>query len=269
MTNSTRGRPLQLVGFNNLTKSLSFNIFDLRHAASDEAQRRCLDALDRTYGVAALERALADVAEVIHARLVNVSTQGYEPHGASLVALLNEHPAARAAGAETTPGQRAGGRAVVGHLDKSHITFHTYPELHAASGFVSCRVDLDIATCGTISPLAALDYLIGAFRSDVLVIDYRVRGFTRDAAGAKVTIDHAIGSIAEYVSPALLGSYERREANLAAENIFHLRLKKRAPRPADYLFDDGQARRPPGEAERVRTAMLREMDELFAGRRAG
>ncbi|MBI5721076.1 MAG: adenosylmethionine decarboxylase [Burkholderiales bacterium] len=271
------GRRLQLAGFNNLTKSLSFNIFDVRYAASEAAQRRCLQALDRLYGVAALERVLADVAAVINARLVNVSTQGYDPHGASLVALLNEHaptPAGRSGQtANTEQTGQAGrsepsghtGRSVVGHLDKSHITFHTYPERHRASGFVCCRVDLDIATCGTISPLAALDQLIGAFRSDVVVIDYRVRGFTRDAAGEKMTIDHPIRSIGEYIGEALMRGYERREANIAAENIFHLRLKKREPRPADYLFDAGEARLPRSEADRVHAAMLKELADLFGG----
>lgn len=270
MTKSMGAPALQLTGFNNLTKSLSLNIFDVRYAgAAQAAQQRCLQALDVTYGVAALEQTLAELAGVIRARLVSVSTQGYDPHGASLVALLNEH--AQAPGKPGKAGRPGpadaldAGRSVVGHLDKSHISFHTYPDRDAASGFVSCRVDLDIATCGTISPLAALDHLIGAFRCDVVVVDYRVRGFTRDAAGTRITIDHAIGSVAEYVSAKRLRTYEQREANLAAENIFHLRLKKRSPRPADYCFGEAAARHSQREAERVHVAMLKELDALFAG----
>ena len=38
----------------------------------------------------------------------------------------------------------------------------------------------------TISPLNALDYLIGSFDSDIITTDYRVRGFTRNMEGEKV-----------------------------------------------------------------------------------
>ena len=50
-------------------------------------------------------------------------------------------------------------------------------------------MDIDVATCGTISPLKALNYLIGSFDSDIITIDYRVRGFTRDMDGKKHFID--------------------------------------------------------------------------------
>jgi len=33
---------------------------------------------------------------------------------------------------------------VLGHLDKSHIAIHTYPEYHHLTGLASFRVDIDI-----------------------------------------------------------------------------------------------------------------------------
>ncbi len=80
---------------------------------------------------------------------------------------------------------------VVGHLDKSHVTVHTYPEYHPDNSIATFRVDIDVSTCGTISPLNALDYLIGSFDSDIITTDYRVRGFTRDIEGKKLFIDHS------------------------------------------------------------------------------
>ena len=35
------------------------------------------------------------------------------------------------------------------------------------------RVDIDVATCGEITPLSTLDYLIGSFDSDIITMDYR------------------------------------------------------------------------------------------------
>ena len=47
--------------------------------------------------------------------------------------------------------------AVVAHMDKSHITVHTYPETHPDNGIATFRADIDVATCGVISPLKALN----------------------------------------------------------------------------------------------------------------
>lgn len=77
---------------------------------------------------------------------------------------------------------------VLGHLDKSHITVHTYPESHPDSGISTFRADIDVSTCGRISPLKALNYLIHSFESDVVTMDYRVRGFTRDIEGKNITL---------------------------------------------------------------------------------
>jgi len=49
--------------------------------------------------------------------------------------------------------------------------------------------------CREISPLKALNYLIRSFDTDIMMIDYRVRGFTRDISGKKLFIDHDISSI--------------------------------------------------------------------------
>ena len=67
------------------------------------------------------------------------------------------------------------GDTVVAHLDKSHVTVHTYPEYHPDTCLATFRVDIDVATCGEITPLSTLDYLIGSFDSDIITMDYRVR----------------------------------------------------------------------------------------------
>ncbi|HQX94046.1 MAG TPA: S-adenosylmethionine decarboxylase, partial [Thermomonas sp.] len=40
---------LKLQGFNNLTKSLSFNIYDVCYAASEDERRRYIEYIDEEY----------------------------------------------------------------------------------------------------------------------------------------------------------------------------------------------------------------------------
>ncbi|MDY0042421.1 MAG: adenosylmethionine decarboxylase, partial [Desulforhabdus sp.] len=200
MFKRVKGQKLKLEGFNNLTKSLSFNIYDICYARSKESQIDYLEYVDEEYKAERLQEIVEEVCRIIDAKLVNVSTQDYEPRGASVVALISE-------GMSYMEKLQLEGTVVAGHLDKSHITIHTYPEHNISTGIATFRVDIDVSTCGMISPLNALHALIGNFDSDVVLMDYRVRGFTRDSKGKKVFIDHDITSIQDYISEDVLSEY--------------------------------------------------------------
>jgi S-adenosylmethionine decarboxylase len=156
-------RPLQklrLHGFNNLTKTLSFNIYDICYALTPRQRREYIEYIDEVYNAERLTHILTEVANIIGANILNTARQNYDPQGASVTMLISEEPTAvseHLSNAEI-PGPLPD--AVVAHLDKSHITVHTYPESHPHNGISTFRADIDVSTCGRISPLKALNYLI-------------------------------------------------------------------------------------------------------------
>ena len=75
---------LTLYGFNNLTKTLSFNIYDVCYAKSERAQKDYVAYIDEQYNSERLTRILCDVTEIIGAHVLNISKQDYEPQGASV-----------------------------------------------------------------------------------------------------------------------------------------------------------------------------------------
>ena len=131
--------------------------------------------------------------------------------------------------------RRTAGRA---RMDKSHITVHTYPETHPQHGIATFRADIDVATCGVISPLKALNYLIESLESDIVVMDYRVRGFTRDIKGKKHYIDHRINSIQEFLAKNIRSRYEMFDVNVYQENIFHTKMHLKDFDLDNYLFEE-------------------------------
>ncbi len=148
-------KKLRLEGFNNLTKTLSFNIYDVCYADSDEQREAYIQYIDEAYNAERLTAILTDVAEIIGATILNVAHQDYDPQGASVTMLISEEPIAAGQISNTTsPGPLP--EAVVAHLDKSHITVHTYPESNPQTGISTFRADIDVSTCGRISPLRAL-----------------------------------------------------------------------------------------------------------------
>ena len=176
---------IKLYGFNNLTKTLSFNIYDVCYAKSKREQEDYIAYINEQYNSERLTHILCEVTDMIDAKVLNIAKQDYEPQGASVTILISD---------ETLIPQ-ASGESVVAHLNKSHVTVHTYPEYHPDNSVVTFRVDIDVSTCGEITPLKVLDYLIGSFDSDIISIDYRVRGFTRKMDGSKCFIDHHITSV--------------------------------------------------------------------------
>jgi len=205
------GQAIELYGFNNLTKSLSLNLYDVAYAETEREQRDYIARINGRYSAGRLADILHGLADMIGAQVLNVSRQDYQPQGASVTVLIAEEPV------------EAGG-ILLGHLDKSHITVHTYPECHPGGGAATFRADIDVSTCGEISPLHAIDYLIGRFEPDIVTMDYRVRGFTRDAGGAKLFMDHEIASIRDFIRPELLLKYDAADVNNERLNLFHTRL---------------------------------------------
>ncbi len=224
---------IALEGFNNLTKVVSFNLYDFYVARSEDERRRYVRDIDEQFSARRITDILREIAKIIDAEVLSVSAQDYEPQGASSLVLMSDlgHGAVGASG----PGHTSVGA----HLTKSHLCAHTYPDWTDPKGICSFRVDIDIATCGTIVPLRALDYMFHSFENDVVIIDYVVRGFTRDAQGRRVYMDHSVRSIQDFIDPAIVREYHCEDIALQAQNIWQTKMMRTQLNPADF-FPSGQ-----------------------------
>lgn len=257
-------KKLKLYGFNNLTKTLSFNMYDICHAKGLKYSEDYIKYIDEEYNAARLTKILKEVASIIGAKVLNIAQQDYDPQGASVTMLISEqhmqmdHPDFPGAPAENIQPET-----VVGHLDKSHITVHTYPESHPYNGISTFRADIDVSTCGVISPLRALNYLLDAFYSDIAVIDYRVRGFTRDLGGRKYFMDHKINSIQNYLYKNVNRDYQLIDTNVYHENIFHTKMLLRDFNIDDYIFGRSTSKLRARDKVNIKKKLLKEMAEIF------
>ena len=253
---------VRLYGFNNLTKSMSFNIYDVCYAKTVQEQRDYVDYIDEQYNSDRLTGILYTLTDMIGAQVLNVSKQDYFPQGASVTFLIAEADDASVRG----DGIRRSTRdTVVGHLDKSHVTVHTYPEYHPYNAIATFRVDIDVSTCGEITPLNTLDYLIGSFDSDIITMDYRVRGFTRDVNGMKLFMDHSITSIQNYIKKATMQRYDAMDINIYQANIFHTKMLIKELDLQNYLFNKDVLSLSPRVREQITHNLRREMLEIFGG----
>ncbi len=246
---------LKLYGFNNLTKSLSFNIYDICYAKTPREQQDYIKYINEQYNSDRLTDILTKLTRMIGATVLNISKQDYEPQGASVTFLV----------AEESMIQNRSGETVVAHLDKSHVTVHTYPEYHPETSIATFRVDIDVSTCGEITPLSTLDFLLGSFDSDIITLDYRIRGFTRDVGGKKLFIDHRITSIQDYIDRATLEKYDAVDVNVYQSNIFHTRMLIKDIVLQNYLFNSDVYEIPPKTRLAITDSLRREMIEIFSG----
>ena len=119
---------------------------------------------------------------------------------------------------------------------------------------------------GMISPLKALNFLIHSFESDILTIDYRVRGFTRDVIGNKHFIDHQINSIQNYIDQETQDRYQMIDVNIYQENIFHTKMLLKDFDLNTYLFHVEADDLKKDQRERIEKSLKQEMYEIFYGR---
>ena len=248
------GEKMKLYGFNNLTKALSFNIYDVCYAKTAREQKDYIAYIDEQYNSERLTGILTNLTDMIGAQVLHVSQQDYEPQGASVTLLIAEGSMIPA------------GSTQVAHLDKSHVTVHTYPEYHPETCLATFRVDIDVATCGEITPLSTLDYLIGSFDSDIITMDYRVRGFTRSVNGRKLCMDHKITSIQDYIAAETLQRYDAVDINVYEANLFHTKMMLKEIDLQNYLFNTDIYELPPKKRLDIMNSLRREMIEVFSGR---
>ena len=248
------GEKLRLYGFNNLTKALSFNIYDVCYAKTAREQKDYIAYIDEQYNSDRLRTILTTLTDMIGAQVLNIAQQDYEPQGASVTLLIAEGSMIPA------------GSTQVAHLDKSHVTVHTYPEYHPETCLATFRVDIDVATCGEITPLSTLDYLIGSFDSDIITMDYRVRGFTRSVNGEKLFMDHKVTSIQDYIDSRTLERYDAVDINVYEANIFHTKMMVKVIDLQNYLFNTHIYELPPKKRLDIMNSLRREMIEIFSGR---
>ena len=247
------GEKLKLYGFNNLTKALSFNIYDVCYAKTAREQKDYIAYIDEQYNAERLTNILTTLTDMIGATVLNIARQDYEPQGASVTLLI----------AEDSMLPRS--QTQLAHLDKSHVTVHTYPEYHPENAIATFRVDIDVATCGEITPLSTLDYLIGSFDSDIITMDYRVRGFTRDVDGKKIFNDHPMSSIQEYIDDATLKRYDAVDINIYQANIYHTKMLIKELDIQNYLFNTDAYELQPQKRLEITQNLRREMIEIFSG----
>lgn len=181
----TENNALRLQGFNNLSKTLSISFYDVCYVSSEKSYKKYQVYCQEKYSAKNLARILSSVVDIIDAKILSATQYDYEPHGASAMVLLAEETSIENSCLTNSSSS-------VAHLDKSHLTIHSYPDTHPQNSVYTLRVDVEISTCGRISPLQALNYLIDQFCAEVLTFDYKVRGMTRKLNGDVCFLDSEI-----------------------------------------------------------------------------
>jgi S-adenosylmethionine decarboxylase len=243
---------IALYGFNNLTKSLSFSLYRVHYLATSKTIESYNAYINETYSSECLEVLLIKVCHAIGGNVLNIASQDYTPQGASVTLMISE---------EAKP------ESLVAHLDKSHLCIHTYPEETPQNGIAIFRADIELSTCGVISPLKVLDYVIEAFTADVIDIDYRVRGMTRDKQGKKYFCDHDITQISDHLTKDTLDKYRVKNSVTATNNLFHCKLARQSIDLKQHVFtvasDVDSYSISAQEEQQIKVQLTAELNELF------
>lgn len=243
---------ISLHGFNNLTKSLSFSLYKLHYFSDIQTHCDYNAYINKLFCADNLNILLTKICHTIGGNVLNVAKQDYQPQGASVTLMISE---------EAQPFSCA--EVLIAHLDKSHICIHTYPEESPQDEIAIFRADIELSTCGVISPLKVLSYIIEEFNADVIDIDYRIRGMTRDRQGNKLFVDDNPINISDYLSPKLITKFDIENYNMPNSNLFHSKLSKAEVFLDDFLFGCQTADLTELKQAEIKAKIQREIQQLF------
>lgn len=241
-------KKIPLYGFNNLTKSLSFSLYRVHYLSSSESTASYHAYINEAYSSIKLTELLTKVCHAIGGNVLNIANQDYSPQGASVTLMISE---------EAKP------ESLIAHLDKSHLCIHTYPEETPQDGIAIFRADIELSTCGIISPLKVLDYVIEEFCADVIDIDYRVRGMTRDQQGNKCFSDHDIEKVSDYLASRTLEHYRKEDCAIASKNLYHCKLARKCLDMDNQVFNAINSALSAVELAEVKKRLELQINELF------
>jgi len=147
-----------------------------------------------------------------------LSSENFVPQGVSASALIAQRVQ----------------NSVLGHLDKSHLSVHTYASCDTKTRIYTFRADFDITTCGDVSPLEVLD-LIFENGSDLLVVDYRVRGDqTSDLQRIFLEAD---GMSGRFLPKVYRERYECKEVSLPELYYYHALFRRKDAASSTLIQD--------------------------------
>lgn len=247
---------VKLSGFNNLTKILSFNLYDFCITVNPKQREEYINWINEKYSSLKILEFSRKICEIIQSDIISESKMDYDPVGASTMTLMSDCEGGK------WEQISHGGVGVKSHLTKSHLTSHTYPDASAANGICTFRVDFDIATCGDIIPLKAINYLFEVFECDVVYIDYVVRGYTRLDNGQKIYNDQYFNSIQDFIDPNVMKNYEyHSDLNMPRDNIWQTKLMIKDMGPEHFVFEPEDVKHP--EIAAKMELLREEMKEVY------
>ncbi len=248
---------IKLHEFNNLTKNLNFCIYNICYTDSEKEKIKYINLINKKYNAEKLTIFLKKICNKIGAKILNIANQNYIPYGSSVTFLISEEQIKK----KNIINNKSA--IILAHLNKSHLCIHTYPEKHPDTKISTFRIDIEISTCGLISPLKILNYLILKFKSSIITIDYRIRGFTRNTIGKKYFIDHKINSIKNFLSNDIKEKYDSIDLNIHQENIFYTKMILKNINIKKYILNYKKYKI---KIKKIKSLLWKEMKEIYYGK---
>ncbi len=196
---------LKLYKFNNLNKNINICLYNIYYINNIIEFKKYNQYINNILNSKKIIKILNKICKSINCKIIYINKKKY-CNGINIYILINDNI----------------NNKITISYNINYIYFNIYT--YNYNNIYFFKIDINIYTCSIKNPLKSINYIINKFKSNIIVIDYKIRGYNLDINNKKIFLDHKINSIQNFISKNIKKKYDIIDINIYQENIFYTKM---------------------------------------------
>ncbi len=206
---------------NNINKNINLSIYNIYYINSENTYKYYIKYINNIYNNKNIINLIKNISKKTNSKILNIYKINYKLKFNKKNKIIN----------------RTKNILLTFLYNNNNICIYTYIENYSKNNKIyTIRTDINIYSCGLISPLFYINIILLFFKCDLININYNINGFTKYKNGKKYFINKKFNSIKKYINKNIINKYDLLELNIYQGNIFNIKMIIKKINIKKYIF---------------------------------
>ncbi len=204
----------------NINKNIYISIYNIYYVSSKNIYKYYIKYINNTYNNNKLINLIKNISKITNSKILNIYKINNELKFNKKNKNINKIK-----------------NILLSYLyNNNNICIYTYIENYSKNKIYTIRTDINIYSCGLISPLIYINNIITFFKSDIININYIINGFNKNINSKKHFIDKKFNSIKNFINKNIKQKYDFLDLNIYQENLYNTKMIIKKINIKNYIF---------------------------------